>query len=324
MPPVSLLGRARDAMRRWALRRQGPDWLPLQLSPRRIYIVPTGAGWNFALLIAAMFVAGMNYGNGLVLLLSFWMTGFALVAMIQTQRSLATARILAATAEPAFAGGQLQLTLQMECRLAAADLALSGANAVQAAPPSRQEEAGAISLQLAFPAQRRGRWRAPVLRLETRSPFGLFRTWTWLALDISSLVYPRPAGEAALPESEDPDGSRHRQLGSLDELAGLRPFREGDSPRQVAWKAYARGSPLLVREYHGQEGSAHVFDFSALSLRDTEARLSQLTRWIIDTASRNLSWTLRLPDRAEFSGHGTAHRLRCLEALSLHGAGSAV
>jgi uncharacterized protein (DUF58 family) len=319
MPRVSLRGRAQEAMQRWALRRQGKDRLPLQLSPRRIYIVPTGAGWNFALLIAAMFVAGMNYGNGLVLLLTFWMTGFALVAMIQTQRGLATARILGATAEPAFAGGHLQLTLQMDCRLSAVDLVLSGENSAQAAPPLQMQGTGAISLHLAFPAQRRGRWRAPVLRLETRAPFGLFRTWTWLALDISALVYPRAAGEASLPESEDPDGSRHRQLGSLDELAGLRPFRESDSPRQVAWKAYARGAPLLVREYHGQEGSSHVFDFSALPLRDTEDRLSQLTRWIVDTASRNLSWTLRLPGRTELAGHGAAHRLRCLEALSLHG-----
>jgi hypothetical protein len=73
MPRVSLPGRARGAVQRWALRRQGRDQLPLQLAPRRIYIVPTTAGWNFALLIGAMFVAGMNYGNGLVLLLTFYM-----------------------------------------------------------------------------------------------------------------------------------------------------------------------------------------------------------------------------------------------------------
>jgi uncharacterized protein (DUF58 family) len=319
MPRVPLLGRAREALQRWALRRQGPDQLPLRLAPRRIYIVPTGAGWNFALLIAAMFVAGMNYGNGLVLLLTFWMTGFALVAMIQTQRSLAAARILSASAEPAFAGGQLQLTIEMECRLSAADLSITGEGASGTDALPRSKETGIISLRIEFPARRRGRWRAPVLRMETRSPFGLFRTWTWLSLDIAALVYPRPAGDALPPESEDPQGNRRRQLGSLDELASLRPFREGDSPRQVAWKAYARGAPLLVREYMGQDSSAHVFDYSTVPLRDPEARLSQLTRWVIDAATRNLPWKLRLPGAGEFSGNGAAHRLRCLEALSLHG-----
>jgi glycerate kinase len=62
----------------------------------------------------------------LVLLLTFWMTGFALVAMIQTQRGLATARITGAMAEPAFAGGEVHLTLEVHCRLSAADLVLTG------------------------------------------------------------------------------------------------------------------------------------------------------------------------------------------------------
>ena len=60
----------RQRMLRWALRRQGPDSLPLQLKPRRIYILPTGTGWTFGLLVVAMFLAGMNYGNGLALLLT--------------------------------------------------------------------------------------------------------------------------------------------------------------------------------------------------------------------------------------------------------------
>ena len=36
-----------------------------------------------------IFIAGMNYGNGLALLFAFWLAGFACVAMVQTQRSLA-------------------------------------------------------------------------------------------------------------------------------------------------------------------------------------------------------------------------------------------
>src|SRR5690348_5964329 len=100
MPRESATARIRQRMLRWALRRQGTDTLPLQLAPRRIYILPTRAGWAFALLIAAMFIAGMNYGNGLALLLAFWLAGFAIVAMIRTQRSLAGAQLLRAVASP--------------------------------------------------------------------------------------------------------------------------------------------------------------------------------------------------------------------------------
>lgn len=305
----------RERARNWALRRQGPDALPLRLAPRRIYILPTAAGLNYALIVAAMFVAGMNYGNGLVLLLSFWMTGFGLVAMIQTQRSLASVRLLHASAQPAFAGESVQLDLELEGRLAATDLVVGAAGG--SALAASTHEAGRISLGLRFAVPRRGRWRAPVLSLESRAPFGLFRAWTWLSLDASTLVYPKPEGNAPLPQSDDPLGSHHRQAGSLDELAALRAFREGDSPRQVAWKAYARGAPLLVREYLGQSSSSSIFDYATVPLRGSEARLSQLARWVLDSAARNLSWTLRLPGATEMAGNGPAHRRRCLEALAL-------
>src|SRR5512147_1989419 len=91
-------------IRNWALRRQGQDALPLTLTARRVYILPTPAGCTFALLIAVVFIAGMNYGNGLALLFAFWLAGFACVAMVQTQRSLAGTRLSMAGSLPVFAG----------------------------------------------------------------------------------------------------------------------------------------------------------------------------------------------------------------------------
>jgi len=96
----------------------------------------------------------------------------------------------------------------------------------------------------------------------------------------------------------------------------LRAWREGDSPRQVAWKAYARGAPLLVREYQGHAAAAPEFDYALLPIRDREARLSQLSRWVVDAAAQNQSWTLRLPGMV-LRGAGTEHRRRSLEELAL-------
>jgi uncharacterized protein (DUF58 family) len=303
-------------MLRWALRRQGTDTLPLQLAPRRIYILPTRAGWAFALLIAATFIAGMNYGNGLALLLAFWLTGFAIVAMIRTQRSLAGAQLLRAVASPAFAGDPLALTLEIQSGLTADDLQITAEDLhdIERLPTTALAQTSVLRLQ--FIAAGRGRWRAPVLHLQTSAPFGLFRTWTWLALNVSVVVYPRPLGEKHVPEAPGDEGGCRRLAGSLDELAGLRAWREGDSPRQVAWKAYARGAPLLVREYQGHAAAAAEFDYALLPIRDREARLSQLSRWVVDAAAQNQSWTLRLPGTV-LRGAGTEHRRRSLEELAL-------
>jgi uncharacterized protein (DUF58 family) len=295
----------RQRMLRWALRRQGPDTLPLRLAPRRIYILPTRTGWVFGLLILAMFLAGMNYGNGLALLLTFWLAAFSLVGMIQTQRSLAGLTVREATAQPAFAGGEVNLALTLQSPLPLTDLTFTadGTRIESASTPHANPPAAAIATLL-FPAARRGRWQVPVLRLATTAPYGLFRTWTWLALDIQTLVYPKPAGDLPLPEWPGADSGTRRMAGSLDELVALRPFREGDSPRQVAWKAYARGASLLVREYQGQAAARREFDFETLPLKDLEARLSQLSRWLVDAAAQNQRWVLHMPGAPALAGSG--------------------
>jgi uncharacterized protein (DUF58 family) len=87
-----------------------------------VYILPTRAGWAFAIVLAVSFIAGLNYGNGLAMLLSFWLAGFGLVAMLQSHRRLAGTRITDATAEPAFAGQSVTMLLQIEGRGGPADL----------------------------------------------------------------------------------------------------------------------------------------------------------------------------------------------------------
>ena len=289
-PQASAGNGLQQRMTAWALRRQPADKLPLVLKSRRVYILPTRAGAAFAVVLAVIFVAGLNYGNGLVTLVSFWLAGFSLVAMFQSHRRLTGTRITDAAAEPAFAGQTVALRLQFEHREA---------------------------LQLQLPAPTRGRWRAPALRMESTAPFGLFRTWTWLQLDAQTLVYPVPHGE--LPEPEAPGGNHGgaNTSAGLDELAWLRAFRDGDSPRQVAWKAYARGAPLLVREYHGNVSAVREFSFDSMRNLAPEARLSQLCRWVVDAAARNETWTLVLPGAAPIRGNGAAHRQECLTRLAL-------
>lgn len=307
-------------LRSWALRRQGKDLLPLLLAPRRVYILPTPAGWTFAVLVAVVFIAGMNYGNGLAMLFSFWLAGFAFVAMVQTQRTLAGLRLQAASGEPVFAGEEAPWRIEASSRTALDNLRLDthgGIALAQQAPAGTGHEG---ALRFTLRTQRRGRMRLPVLRITSTAPFGLFRTWAWLDLDAQTLVFPRPAGALPVPQAPGHDlGSTQVEQGQ-DELAWLRDFREGDSPRQIAWKAYARGAPLLVREYRGAAARRREFSFEALAGLDTEARLSQLTRWIVDAAARGESWVLRLPGVEPLEGSGNDHLARCLRRLALHGA----
>jgi uncharacterized protein (DUF58 family) len=107
--------------------------------------------------------------------------------------------------------------------------------------------------------------------------------------------------------------------GGTEDFRGFRSYSQGDSPRHIYWKGLARGAPLLVKEYAAALQAPAMFDFDAVLASDTEARLSQLCRWIVDADRSAAVYGLRLPDRQIPLASGAAHRRRCLTALALFG-----
>ena len=308
---------------KWARRRQGLDSLPTVLAARRIYILPTRAGTALGALLLAMLAAGLNYNNSLALLLTFLMSGFALVGLYQCHRRLLGLQIRGIELAPAFAGEQLVVTVQLGH--ATGQSAADFAAVLRAGDPSAAEAIGTGDLRsplltLRCVAAQRGLWVLPALRLHCTAPTGLFRAWVWLHVDASTPVYPRPRGTLPLPEAPGDDSGRTDPAGGNDEWASLRPFRDGDSPRQVAWKAYARGAPLLVKEYRGLAGQRHEFDYDSLpNGLDTELRLSQLAAWIVESERRGETYALALPGARLAADSGPQHLRRCLTALALFG-----
>src|SRR5205807_537793 len=260
------------------------------------YILPTGAGAAFGLLLFLMLLAGLNYGNSLALFLTFLLAAFALVAMQQCHRNLLGIAVIADHAPAVFARttGAVHLTLANPASLARAQVeaAMPQRAAVAADLPAHERQ----RLELPLPAPTRGIVRIERLRLATTHPFGLFRAWTWVHTPIEMMIYPRPHGALPMPaHSGHKSGARPRGGSDADEWLGLRPFRDGDSPRQVDWKAYAREAPLLVKEYRPAGSELHLFDFAQLTDPDTEARLSQLARWVLEAEAHGERYGVALP-----------------------------
>ncbi|TLZ00183.1 MAG: DUF58 domain-containing protein [Gammaproteobacteria bacterium] len=318
LAPLPALVRAR--VHDWMRRRQGPDVLPVTLERRRLYILPTGAGAAFGLLLFLMLLAGLNYGNSLALFLTFLLAAFALVAMQQCHRNLLGIAVIAAHAPAVFARttGAVHLTLANPASLARAQVeaAMPQRAAVAADLPAHERQ----RLELPLPAPTRGIVRIERLRLATTHPFGLFRAWTWVHTPIEMMIYPRPHGALPMPaHSGHKSGARPRGGSDADEWLGLRPFRDGDSPRQVDWKAYAREAPLLVKEYRPAGSELHLFDFAQLTDPDTEARLSQLARWVLEAEAHGERYGVALPGVLLPPDRGPEHRHRCLAALAVFG-----
>ena len=307
-------------MARWIRKRQGPDTLPLTLSRTRLYILPTRAGVGFGLLMILMLVAGLNYANSTALFLTFLLTGFMLVSMHQCHRNLLGAQLVAATAQPTFALRTGTLCLTFENPAAAARFRIAAAVGNEPLAPTDLPARGRGRIELPVAALKRGVVQIDRLHLNTTHPFGLFRTWTWVHAPIEMLVYPHPNGSLPMPTHYgNKAGTRSVTNTGADEWLGLRPFRDGDSPRQVDWKAYAREQPLLVKEYSAAGAELRMFDFGALANLQLEAKLEQLARWIVDAEGGGERYGLSLPDGYIKPDRGPEHRHRCLAALAKFG-----
>jgi uncharacterized protein (DUF58 family) len=307
-------------MRNWSIARHGQDRLPLTLSTRRVYILPTRFGALYGLIVFGMLLAGLNYNNNLALALTFLLASLAIVAMHYCHRNLAGLEVRACEAQPMFAGerGTLRIELMNPSALGRLEVEVRAddSTGILVAIPAGER----VACDVPVVARRRGRNRVRRLAFATRFPLRLFRAWAW-AYDVAAFIaFPKPAGDAPPPLAEPAWSGRHDTPAMGDEdFAGLRDFQQGDSPRRVSWKAFARTEQLLTKQYDGAARRWLLLDWSSTHGADVEARLSQLARWVVDAERASDAYALTLPGVRLALGIGTVHQTRCLLALALFG-----
>jgi len=315
--PVDAVERFGDRMARLALvRPKQPEALPVRITRKRIYVLPTGFGLFVGLMLATMLVGGLNYNNNPALLLVFLLGGIANNSLVHAHLILAGVTLEAMHAEPVYAGQALKLKLRFQGsgqrRRPGLELLAGQAQALFELAPEGEAE---VTLEL--PTARRGWLEVGRLRLSTLWPLGLARAWSWMRPNERLLVYPTPDPAAPpLPESlGDGDSPRTRAHG--EQPHHLRDYRAGDMPRQIAWKASARFDKLLVREYESAVARDLVLDWQAVSGLSYEHKISRLARWVLEAERSGSRYALNVPGQRLPPGRGPEHRHACLRTLAL-------
>lgn len=306
-------------------RAPGREPAPILLHRRRIYILPTTHGLTFALTLLLLFIGSINYTLSLGYLLTFFLAALGIVAMLHTFRNLQGLRVRWRAPEPVFAGDNAVFPLLIENPSRHGRYAIDVANGIDSRQVLNVAQEPGLA-RIAVKTEQRGTLRPGRIIVETRYPLGLFRAWVRLSPDVYCLVYPRPAkGDLPLPLPAGDDTAGKAMAAGDEELQFLRAYRQGDSPRRVAWHAYARGRGLLTKQFAADAGGEVWLDFARTPGQDTEARLSRLTRWVLDAEAAGVPYGLRLPcgPRQPASevppAAGDAQRRHCLERLALHG-----
>jgi len=320
--PPSLLRRLllRSKLYRMLSGTGGTEAEPVVLRQNRVYVLPTLHGVTFALAVILMLLGSINYSLSLGFLLSFLLAGMGIVGMVHTFRNLAQLAIRSGRTEPVFAGNDAVFVLTVEngTRHDRFAIRVARGGATTVVDVARGETTAA---RVATPARNRGRMQAGRITLETRYPLGLFRAWSYVELDLSVLVYPRPEPFPLPEEAPLPDTGDAVSIGvGNDDFAGLRDYQRGDSPRHIAWKSAARGDNLLTKQWSGRGAAELWLDWAALpGDLDVEQRLSRLTAWVLAADQSQRRYGLRLPGIEVPAQRGSPHRDRCLELLALYG-----
>jgi len=305
-------------LRAWAARRHGRDSLPITISRRRIYILPTRVGLMLAFTLVAMLIAGLNYNSNLGLAFAFLMVSAALVTMHHCNRNLLGLEVDVTTEVDAFAGREasFEFVLRNDSTVERRDIEIrcldSGTIRCVAAKSSEP-----VVVSIAVP--KRGITRLTQFELRTLYPFGWFHAWTYVQGSLTAYVAPEPKGNRAPPAAEGSGYTARSDLRGDEDFAGLRTYQPGMPLKHMAWKVLARGGDAAVRTYSGLAAQPQWLEWSLLEGQDTEIRLSQLCLWVLESEAAQRVYGLRLPGREIPPSRGAAHRFACLRALAVHG-----
>ncbi|RRJ84914.1 DUF58 domain-containing protein [Aestuariirhabdus litorea] len=302
--------------REWVNRRTPPQ-SRVTLNHRRIFIVPTATGYLFLVLVAAVFLAGVNYQNSMSFAVAFLLTALFILSIHHTYNNLAGLSLHGVQSGKGYLGDDLPFVIELSSSGTQLRYGIE-LGWPKGVPQSVRVQGGEpLPLTLYLPATRRGRFRPGRLRIQTRYPLGLLVAWSWVDLNLEALVYPRPL-PAPMPAAAlgGGEGELLDRVAGVDDFSSVREYRQGDPLNHLAWKQSSRHQKLYTKEFVSSRERSLWLDW-AQATGPQESRLSHLCFWCLQAEQQQEDYGLRLPGLEIAPAHGRPHLERCLQALAL-------
>lgn len=310
----------KELLQRWRtkrlFRREPATNEPITLTHKRIFILPTRRGMDFAVIVALLLLIAFVYNNNLAYLLCFLLASVFFITIIHSFKALSGLVIYKGQASSVFAGEAAGFDIHVSNPTAEPRFNLQlhlTDNVLFSLEPQQKQ-----CITLYSPTQKRGWLSCGKIVLSSTYPLGLFRAWSVLRFDAKALVYPKPAKEIlAFPETAGAHNQQGQAKKGNDEFYGLKEYQSGDPIRHIHWKAFAKGLGLYSKQYSGETFAQLWLSYEAAPGYDTEQRLSQMCRWLVDADKAGLHYGFILPGLKIQPSSGTVHFKKCLEALAL-------
>lgn len=306
---------------RW-IERNIPPRDQITLNRKNIYIIPTRNGLLFLFCSGLVFIAAINYAVSLAFGLAFLMVSIFILSILHCFNNLNQLTLSSRSAQDVFCGEMACFRVQLSRSASRRHESLELSFGKERASYTDLAVHDLEEVEVFAPANRRGDFKAPHLRVLTRYPLGLCRAWSIVDLNLHCLVYPRPVpfsmNQFDSGASGGSDSAINRE-GSED-FYGLRDYVPGDSLRQVAWKSVARGQGMHLKQFVDYVDNKIWLDWDMFYGFNTEERLSRLCYCVIQLSKTGNAFGMRISG-SEFSpASGPEHRKQLLRALARFGA----
>jgi len=304
-------------------------WLDKRIPARReitlhqsnIFIYPIWQFTYYFVLVMLLWIAATNYENNLSFGLSFLLLSLFLVCIMHTFNNLSGLTIAVAGAQPVFVGEyadvEILLSTQPGKNREALNLGWETNHFVQTSL------IGLLQQRIKVPVKvtRRGLFNPKRMTLDTVYPLGIIRSVSYLDLDIHILAYPKPVCHSALASSggDTAEGEQISAQRGSDEFSHLQEYQPGASLKQIAWKQFAKGRSLQVKEYADYSDQHLWLNWDSLPGLATEERLSTLCYWALAWEKRGEHYGLNIPGTRIAPNSGLHHQQQVLTALALYG-----
>ncbi len=289
-----------------------------KLNPRQIYILPTRWGLLYAIMLLALLIGSINYSLSLGYYVTFLLASMGNIAMLHTWRNLLYLQVSVINAKPVFAGDMAEINVKVTEINHRPRYVIAAYFNPQAEIICDIKSNDAQIYDVALTTQKRGLHRLPRLTLYTEFPLSLLHAWAVVESPFQLLVYPKPSdssNQILLSADANAQGSSQLSKGD-DDFNGHKNYQLGDSPSRVDWKASSRGIGMYTKLYSGAGVNTLWLDWAETE-GDTETRIAQLTRWVVDAHATQQTYGLRLPNTVLEPNNSEPHYHQALTALAL-------
>lgn len=253
---------------------------PQRLHAKNIYILPSGMGWAYGLLVVSLFTGAINYQISMIFLMTFLLAVIGLVSAWEAHANLKELSVQFISVEDTQLGTPAQLTLLIRTQQ---KIRFGLEFQVGKQAKIRVEQISGQGQQITLPIETssRGYFLMPPIIVSSPFPFGIFSVWSYVFFNEHYYVYPQPVDPGFWPLPVAQEDSKESNSFGQDELYDLKQVENPwVQPNRIAWKIAAKGQGWYLKRMSNTTAEYWLFRLRDLPTGDLESKLQHLCYWL--------------------------------------------